>query len=818
MIKTYFLTALRNMLRQRFYALLNILGLATGLMAFLLLTFYIQDELSYDHFLPNSSRIYRITQSNIWEADQERLDALGPAAARAIQEALPEVEAVTRVHTNGDWLVSHTTPSGKVSYDEKRIFAADSNFFEVLGFELLEGDPKTVLQKPNSLVMTQSTARRYFGAEPPLGKMLEIENETYTEVFQVTGLMQDLPNQSHMQFDMLSSIYSYPQVKRMEWSWIWTTFVTYARVKPQTDLDQFAQKLAILPETYASPTIERIFGYSFEEFVKEKREWKLYPQALSKIYLHSSQTGNRLGSLSDIQYIYIFGVIAGLILLLSCINFMNLATARSVYRSKEIGIRKILGSSRRHLIGQFLGESLLYTLIAFLLCLVLMSMLVPWFNQWTLKNLHLSEFLEPRWVLRITALILFTALLAGSYPALFLSAQSPIHGLKRKALEGAAGVRLRNGLVIFQFTISCLLIICTLLVGQQLHYMQTKKLGFAKEQLLVIPKVERLGTQEDAYLDQVRQIPAVLEAEISDANFPEVYNQDYFKPDDKNGQEIPLNCINGGPQYLETLGLEVLAGRDFDKKYGSQDNQVILNETAIKRLGWTQENAIGRTLWYPGNEFKVIGVMPDFHFSSARFEIGPLALFYRGGEWYHFGNWHLIVRLAPGAVNKTAATIQDMESTWKSMSPSIPFTYQFMDQLYQVSYQREKRARVLLQSFTLIAMLIAGLGLLGLASFTVEKRSREIGVRRVLGANSFEIFQLISQKYALMVLISLAIASPIAYWGISVWLRDFAYRIPINAQSFIVGGLIALFTALLAIGVQSWKATRIQPMEVLRDE
>lgn len=821
MLKNYLKIAFRNLWRDKVYSSINISGLVVGLSTCIVIWLYVWDELSYDSFQTKSERIFRVTQSNIWGDEPAQLDALGPAVAHTLASALPEVELATRLHPDGEFLGTYKSGNEVKNFDERAVLATDANFFQMFDFKLASGSTQEALKNPYSVVLTHETALRYFGSSQALGKSIILTRGKYQKTFKVTGIMRPITANTHLRFDMLIPMYALPQVKEMEWSWIWTTFVTYIRVKPNANIDNLNQKLANLPAKYAEPTIKRIFDLSYQEFAKTRKPWLLKAQSLNEVYLYSNTTGNRVGVLGDIRYVQIFLIVSVLILSISCINFINLSTAGATQRAKEIGLRKVLGSHRKQLIQQFLIEAFLFSFLSFALTLVLLEFLLPTFNSLTGRKLSLWQWDKPLWILIICSLPFVTGFLAGIYPAFYLTRFQPVKVLKGQFQSGKQNKIFRNGLVTFQFTISSVLMISTLILSQQLFFLQEKKLGFDHNKVLILPKVERLGNQLETFKNKLLNQTQIESVGLSDATPPNVGNQDYYKAEQKDAPQVPLNTITTDADYLKTIQIEMIAGRQFSRNFPTDSNHVILNETALRTLGWTKENALGKYLLYnEGLRYKVIGVMKDFHFSSLRFNIEPLGIFL-----YHTGKYsnvhtYLSLRLSEGSnsVQKTQQTIQNIEKTWKEVAPSLPLEYIFMNTLFTQTYQAEIQVAWVLSVFTGLGIFVAALGLFGLAVFTTERRKKEVGIRKVLGASIPQIYLLLSKEYARLVIIAFLLASPLAYYAMRQWLQDFAYRVPIGLSSFVFPFLLLSLIAAFAVSYQSIKAALVNPVDMLRDE
>ncbi len=821
MLKNYLLIAFRNMWKHKFYTVLNILGLALGLSTFLIIVLYLFDEANYDDFHENSDQIYRVTQTNIWSKDASaKLDALGPPVAKLLR-TLPEVEQVCRIHPVGGFLGNHTNEANQVvkSFDEKKVLAVDSSFFHLFSFPLKEGNQKTALNKPGQVVMSEASAKRYFGDQTAIGKTIKLTKNNEEKLLVVSGVVDNKAGESHIDFDLLVSMSSFPKVAQREWIWIWTTFVTYVKLKENASLASFQKKLENLPANHAGAAIKRLYGQTYQDFISEYKPWHLYAQPLSEVYQYSSEAINRLGKQGDIRYYYVFLMIGLIIILLSCINFMNLTTARATQRAKEVGIRKVLGSYQRVLIGQFLSEAFLFALLGTGLALVGIEVWLKFFNQVTNKQLTLITLLKPQFLGLIVALPFVIGFMAGLYPAFYMTRFRPTDALKGKMKRGKEGKVLRNGLVVLQFSISSILIVASLVLFQQLKYWQNKKLGFDHKKLVTIPKVERLGVHANTFQQKLLLYAAIRQAGLSDASPPDIRMQDHLRADEKDAVKIPFNMMNVGKDYLKTLSIKLARGRLFSKKYSTDSNAVVINEAAVRMLGWQVKNAVGKKLVYGGDDgtkFKVIGVLKDFHFTSLHRDIEPLAFFHLDSKMYSLGYRFLTFKIENP--NQISDALAYTERTWKALAPAVPFEYRFVDQLFMDTYQAETRTSNILIVFTGLALFIAALGLVGLATFSVERRSKEIGVRKVLGASVLQIFTLLSKEYIRLIGLSLLIAGPVAYYIMRNWLQNFTYRISIGWQSFLWTALIALMVAGIAVMYQSIKAAYINPIESLRDE
>jgi putative ABC transport system permease protein len=829
-----FKIAWRNAIRQKQFTLLNILGLSIGITACLLISLYVQDELSYDNFHEKGDRIYRVNQPFIWGDWNEPFAAGGPNIAVALKTDIPEFEEVVRIHDNGDDFVTYTPENGNpISFKEENHFMADAAFFKVFSFNLISGSAESVLAQPNSIVITQETAEKYFGKAEAMGKILEVQQGDEKQLFTVTGVVENIPENSHLQFDMISSLSSYPLVKRMEWSWIWTTFGTYGLVKEGTDIAALTEKIQSIPPKWAEGSIQRVEGKSYDEYMADGRTWDLRLQPITEAYLYSPPSGNRFGTFSDVVYVQIFAAVGLLILVLSAINFMNLSTARSANRAKEVGVRKVLGSAKKTLVRQFVFESVLFVAISTILATVITEFSLNTFNTIANKELSLyTQLTNPVFTGTIISFILVLGVLAGSYPAFYLSSFRPVDVLKGKVGAGFKGKGIRNALVVFQFTISVTLIISTFFVQKQLNFAANFNLGFDNNNILQVHNMETMDPSLVTTFQTMMKDKAVFsEVGFSDVIPPYVFNEDKYKAYGPDNDAITLNRIRADQEYVNLLGPKLLAGRNFDKTRGTDKYGVILNVAAVKALGWGtpdaygEDSPIGKHITFPTSNqalFEVIGVVDDFNYNSLHNTISPLVIAHRDNDkMWDSGHSYLSMRLNPDAVqdgDRLTAVIEELKAELSQVAPGVPFEYSFMDQQFEESFRTEQRMSQVLNIFTVMALAIACLGLFGLAAFSAEQRTKELGVRKVLGAKTKDLVISFSSEFTRLVLISLVIAVPLAYFAIDSWLADFAYKAPIQPMVFVIACGSALLISWCTIGFQSFKAAYRNPVDSLRDE
>ncbi len=800
MINNYFKIAWRNLQRQRTFTAINIAGLAIGLATCLLISLYVVDEWSYDRFHAKADRIVRVVFGGTLVGGDIKEANVMPPTAEAFRAEFPEVEATTR-------LVQGGRPFFEVTgqfFNEEELAFVDPTFFQVFSFQLLRGNPATVLNEPYTAVLTAEVAKKYFGSTDIIGKEIRIRNDN--SVLKVTGIVQNLPRNSHFHFDIFVSMASYPNARSD--SWMESGYYTYAVLHPGTDYKALEAKLPALFEKYAGPQFPAAFGgTSYADHRKAGNDIGLSLQPLVDIHLHSDFHYD-LSPPGDIRYVYIFGAIALFMLLIASINFMNLSTAGASRRAKEVGVRKVLGSGREELAYQFLTESVILTFFALALAIGLAYAALPFFNQLAGKSLTLHFLTHWQTVPVLLAAGLLAGLLAGSYPAFFLSAFKPVAVLKGKLTPDNKGTGLRGGLVVFQFLISISLIICTSVVYRQLDYIQHKKLGYDKEQVLVLPTWP-LGKNAEVFQRQLRQDSRILNITRSSYVPAGATHNNNFSVHaaDNPSRWVKTLRYDVDENYLPTLGIELSAGRNFSADYGTDSLSAVINETAAATLGWAGD-ALGKILVNGDNkQFRVVGVVKDFHFKSLHERITPLVMVLNPGS----GN--LIVKARP-----VDGLLREIEARYNAFPHESPFSYSFLDERIRNTYLAEQKTGTILGLFAGLTIFVACLGLFGLATFTAYQRTREIGIRKVLGATIANIIRLLVTDFMKLIGIAVLIASPVAWWVMNKWLEDFAYRIDIGWWMFAAAGLLAMVIALLTVSWQAVKAAVTNPVESLRNE
>jgi putative ABC transport system permease protein len=813
MLKNYFKTALRIMLRQKAYTSINIFGLTLGITSSLLLILYIVDELSYDNFHPDKDRMYRSTFTGKIQ-DQEFTTALtGIPMAEALMKDVPAVESTVKI---AKW---NTIP---VRYEantftENHFLLADSNFFDFFGgFNLLVGNPKDALLGPNKIVITERTAKKYFGYTgpgdlSPIGKQFAIGSRGENKA-EVTGIAADPPHNSHIQFDFVLSFDSWQQYN--EPIWLNQSVITYFKIHPQASIASVDDKYEYFVETYCAQEIQRFMNMDMKKFRETGGNLGFNTQALTDIHLHS-QLQNELEPNGNISYLYLFGIIAAFIILLACINFMNLSTARAANRAKEVGVRKTIGGMRSKLVGQFLMESYVYTIIAVVLGLGLVSLSLNTFNIITTKNISFYSLINPVFVAGIVGFTIIIGLLAGSYPAFYLTSFKPVEVLKGKMRAGMKSSGIRNGLVVFQFFISIGLIFATIMVYQQLKFVQQQNLGFNKENIINLYHSWNLsGSAAKGFKNELSQHPQIVSSAYVNRMPPNIDWNSVFKIAD-SGAEHLLTIAVMDYDAAKTLGLSLTSGRFFSRDFPADSSKFLVNETAAKLLGWdTHEGKkiLSRYATFDLIELEAIGIVKDFNFESLKSNIRPLIILF-GIE----PNAEMGIRLAANA--STPETIKLIEQIWKKHAPETPFEYSFVDDNFNAKFKAEERMGQVFIIFTGLAIIIACLGLFGLANFAAEQRAKEISVRKIMGASTSQLITLLSKDFVKLVLIAFALSIPITWYAISeLWLQDFAYRVPFNAPVVAVAGGIVLLIAISTTLYQAIRAAFDNPVNSLRNE
>ena len=799
MFRNYLKVAVRTLLKNRAFAGINIFGLAVGIACCVLIFLYVEDELRYDRFHEDADRIYRLRVERFSSNGESELTATSSAPMlRAAESDIPQIERAVRMQQQ----TYHVEYEDRKFYEDK-FFTVDSTFFDVFSFKLLMGDPERALVAPFSVVLTQRAAEKYFGKDDPINRILRIEDRAAT----VTGVVENPPTQSHFDFDFLGSfttLESFTDTPSDNWSWWDLRFYTYFKLAPSADMVAVAEQLREMPSRYIGDQ-ESNSGY---------RQF-LYLQPITDIHLRSSYQ-NELEANSQEEYVYVFGAIAVFILLLACINFMNLATARSAKRAKEVGMRKVSGANRNQLIGQFLGESILVGVLSVALSMILIKALLPVFNQLAYKTLSLGYLDRYGLVTGLFVGGVGIGFLAGIYPAFVLSAFKPARVLKGPVANQGGSVLFREALVVFQFVISVTLIIGAVIANNQLNFMRTADLGFDKEQILVMNtrSNQELSSRFEAFKTELEGIPSVTGVTFSSsipgrAQFLSVIAKEQGMTEDG----MTFNILAVDEDFLDVYGMEVIEGRNFQEEMVSDETfAFMMNEAALDALGFpSAEDVIGAELTRQFSDTRnVIGVVKDFHFESMKHAVAPIVLQIRP-SWYQY----VSIRLAPESI---ASAINSVESAWGDFSVGRPMDFFFLDAEYDKLYRTEVRISSVINSFTVLAIVIACLGLFALASFITEQRTKEIGVRKVLGASTSGIVFMLTGTFTKLVLLATLFSVPLAYFGSQLWLESFVYRISVGWEVFVVAGVSALMIAWITVAYQSVRAALTNPVNALHQD
>ncbi len=795
MIKNYFKTALKALNKNKGFTIINIVGLSVGIAACLLIVLYVVNELSYDKYNVNAKRIYRITE-NAKLNGNELSSAATEKPLKDALTALPEIEKTTRLVANTSLFRKCFVKKGNTAIEEKKVVFTESDLFSVFTLPMVDGNPSTSLNEPNSAVITESTAKKYFNHINVVGETITIND---SDVYKITGVIKDIPAQSHFNYDFFLSFSSAPESQSN--NWYYSGINNYVLVKPGADIHKLESEIRDIELKNYPPSLTQNGNYL-----------NIVLTPLLKIHLYSTSQ-YELDKGGNIQYVYIFSAIALFILLIACVNFINLSTARSSNRAKEVGVRKVLGSTRSFLITQFLTESFLVTFISAIIAVILVEITLPFFNQMTGTSLNIT-IASLSWLIpAVLSIVLVIGLLAGAYPAFYLSAFKPILVLKGKLAAGFKKSFLRGFLVVFQFSISIFLIIGTLVIYNQLTYIHNKNLGFNRSQMLVIKNTNLPDEQAKLFKQEVKQIPGVEDVTMStylptgqERNITGLFPQ------------LPLNIKQDvlsefwtvDEDYLKTLNIQLVNGRDFSNLMASDSSAIIVNEAFVKKFGF--KDALNKTVYrnsYGLQQYHIIGVVKDFNYSSLHDNIKPLAF------TYGVDNGAITAKVK---TTNLWALMSQIENTWKSISPNQQFTYSFMNDDFDAMYRSEQHVQQIFFSFSALAILIACLGLFGLAAYAAEQRNKEIAIRKVIGAGIANIINILSADFIKLVGISILIASPIGWFAMNKWLEDFAYRIKISWIVFLIAGLIAIAIALITISFQSVKAAMANPVKSLRTE
>jgi putative ABC transport system permease protein len=790
MIFYYFKLMFRNIIKNKAFAIINVAGLAVGLTCSLLIFMWVLDEWSYDRFHQNAGRIHRVAVSGLINETELGYTLTPLILAETLVQEFPEVEEAMRMYRPRNIVAIQYKDK---AFTEPRVFLVEKNFFKLFSFRLIKGDPSTALDDPTNLVISQNTALKYFGNENPLGKSVQFNGQA----FKITGIVENVPHNSHFQFDILVPLHLIGLERPAQWMNNWVT--TYILLKEGSSPAQVESKFPELIRTKIGD-------------IGEGNRWAYYLQALTDIHLHS-RIDYELGENGNIAYVRGFSAIAIFLLIIASINFINLTTARASRRAREVGVLKVLGSNRGQLVGQFLGESIFQSYLALVFAIGTLYLVLPAFGELVAKPLTIGLLLEPGMFFMILGVTLLVGFFSGVYPAFMLSSFSPATVMKGNLLRSGRRTTLRNALVVFQFSISVFLIIGTLVVYEQLQYMRNNDLGFNREQVLVIKNPYILGSQIDAFKNELRNVTNVLDASISshlpgyEANFVGIS----FKP--QEASTVSLETWTGDEDLLDTLQMKLVSGRFFSKDFLSDNRAIVLNEAAVRNIGWA--NPIGKKLQSMKEEWTVIGVVKDMHYQSMEHLIRPMGLLHSSSNFNNYPPKYMSVRLSTGQVSRTLASL---EKTWNDHSSGYPFEFSFLDDAYNNLYINENRTRKLSVIFSFLTIFIAALGLFGLSSYTATQRTKEIGIRKVLGASTADISYLLAKNFLWLILVAVVLSVPLVIVVMNLWLRNFAYHIDMAWWMFAFGAFVTVVIALMTVGYQMIKAATANPVDSLRYE
>jgi putative ABC transport system permease protein len=818
MLKNYFTIAMRNLRKHSFYTFINVAGLSVGLAICFIILLFVINETSYDKHFENGDRIYRTKSEIKFGGNHYNMLYAPPILASALVAEYPEVEAAIRFRERGSYLVKRNIDNIK----EDNVIWTDKDFFKVFSIPVIAGNAETALAEPNTIAISEKIAEKYFPGENALGQTLILDNKMNMKI---TAIYKTLPQNTHFHFDILISMEGLDEAKRLVW--YSNNFQTYLLLRSGADVKQLESKFTELVVKHAMPQMAELLGgdFTMEKFIAAGNKMEYTLQPLSDIHLKSSLQGEFEPNF-DIAYVYLFVAIALFILIIACINFMNLSTARSANRAKEVGIRKVMGSFRSHLMRQFLTESILLTFISILLAVLFAYLLLPLFNQLSLRTLSIP-FQQPMLYGIIILAALTVGLLAGIYPSFFLSAFKPVSVLKGHVALGMKSGLIRSALVVFQFTVSIFLVIGTLAVNRQLNYIQNKKLGFNKDQVIVIEDAYALGSNRLPFKDEIMRSGKMENATMT--GFLPVSgswrsdNPWWVEGRDPAVQENMVSIQNWRVDYdyIKTMGMKIKEGRDFSSEFPSDSTAVLINEASVKRFNFTGD-IIGSKIATFGDSgngepdrnklitLTVIGIVEDFHFESLKENVSPLMM-----ELNEKSEGPISFRFQS---QNTQEVIQLTEAKWKELAPGQPFTYYFLDDRFGSMYAAETRLGNIFGIFSVLAVLIACLGLFALTAFTAEQRMKEIGIRKVLGASISSIVMLLSKELGKLVLIAFVLAAPLAWYGIDWWLKDYNYKTEIGVGLYLMAGLVAFLIALATMSFQSFKAASSDPVKSLRSE
>ncbi len=807
MIKNYIKVALRNIKRNKLYSAINILGLAAGITCILFILSYVAYELSYDRYHEKAGRIYRIALAFKLGGTESDRAIVGAPTAAALVNDFPEVEDVVRLKSAGSQYIRY----GENTYKEPMLIFADATIFNIFSLPLLKGDPRTALKEPSSLIISEKAAKKYFGTTDPMDRTLTINSKTD---FMVKGIFKDIPGHSHFHTDFIGSMASIEEYLVPEWTGL--ELHTYLLLREGVDFQVLEAKFPIMVSKYCDPEFRQFTGKGFEELKQSGTKWEYFLQPLTSIHLNS-HLGMEMEPNSDIKYVYILSTLAVLILLIAGFNFINLSTARATKRAKEVGIRKVVGSARFQLVLQFLSESMVMSMAALMFAFCFVKLLAPSYISLIGRDIGIGFFSNLNQLFIVLLIILFVGLITGSYPAFVLSSFKPVAALKQKIGERAGKSHVRRFLVVFQFVMSVALITGTAVVYKQLKYIQSRDLGFQKEQVMIVQDAYILREKLAAFKQELMQNPGIVHTTVT--SFLPVTSSRRERTVFLEGKTDPKNLTtiqvwDVSYDYVKTFNMKIVEGRDFSREFATDSEAVIINEAAVKKYGW--EEPIGKTIGMDVSTnppvvkyFTVIGVIKNFNFESLRDQTRPLGLFLQQSSEF------LVVRFNTKNTLGITAFIKD---TWNKYSAGYAFEYSFLDDRFNNMYRSELRSGRIMSVFSVLAVIISCLGLFGLAAFMAGQRTKEIGIRKILGATVPEVLFLLWKEFGKLILVSFAIAAPISYFVMAKWLQDFAYRTSMGISPFVLSGVLILVIAMLTVSYYSVRLALSNPADTLRYE
>jgi putative ABC transport system permease protein len=807
MISNLIKIALRNLWKKKFFSLINIIGLTIGIACFFLLIVNVRDEFSYDNFHEKRDRIFRVALERIYPDNIVFYAMIPYSIGEAMLSDFPEVEDMTRIQAVRQ---SFVFQYGDKRYEEDKFLLVEDNFFDVFSIPLLQGDPESVFPDQNSVVMTKDTALKYFGDEDPIGKIITLPQ---VELI-VSGVTENVPKNSHLEFDFLASMALTGAQNRPDY--VAFSSHTYIVLREGARPSAVEGKMPALVEQYAAGQIQAQTGSSYADYVASGHGYRYFLQPIQDIHLHSNLNGE-IKPNGNITYVYVQIAIAFFLIIIACINFMNLSTAQSTSRAREVGIRKIVGSTRGSLIRQFLFESVVVSLISLVLAIVLIQLILPTFNLLTRKQLEMQNLLEPFNVVLFLAIGIVVGLAAGSYPSFVLSAFQPVTVLKGKFSTSRTGIRLRNALVVFQFALSIILISMTLLVFTQMRFVQNRDLGFDKENVVIIERAFTLQARGDAFKQELQTIPGVVQVSgsntlIQGCNY---FGAFYQSERDSEVKTVAYNTYIDH-DYIQTLGLEITQGRGFSKEFNDEGN-ILINEATIREFGWTDPVGMKVRLLGgendPSGEYTIIGVVKDFHYGSLHRDIDAFVFLSYPPDRRAFPI--LNVHIRPENVEETLAAIQEK---WSQFVPDQPLSYFFLEERLNTLYENEQTSGQIFNIFSILAIFIACVGLFGLSAYMSTQRTKEIGIRKVLGSTGANIVVLLSKDFVKLVIFAFVVAVPVSYYVMIKWLQNFAFRTNIHIWIFLLAGVAAVIIAQITTSFQALKAANAHPADAIRFE